>query len=169
MTTIYFWIIVSVVAWAWLGCIAGMLIEGLTNQRWRGLPLWLGTVAGAVFGFHGARELGQGYLLDFSVQSLLATTSLVTKILLVISLAVWLLITVSVCIEIVRIHRQKLDKGISLMPTPFEWIFLPLSFFSCAVYDKNHYAVGIFLMGICLHMLYMLCAGMTGFFIGRRK
>jgi len=163
-----FWTIVGAAAFAWVGCIVGMLIEGLADRRWRGLPMWLGTAAGGLLGVKVGRSVGQDYL-DFSIQSLLATTSLVTKILLVVSLAVWLLTTVSVCMEIVRIHRQKLDKGISLMPTPFEWIFLPLLFISCTIYDENNYGFGIFLLGIFLHLLYMLCAGMTGFFIGRRK
>jgi len=95
MQQLIFWTIVGATAWAWLGCIAGMFIDGLSDMRWRGLPLWLGAVAGAVLGFYGGRKLGQQYL-DFSVQTLWATTSLVTKILLVVSLAVWLMITVGV-------------------------------------------------------------------------
>jgi len=68
----------------------------------------------------------------------------------------------------VRIKRQKLNKGISLMPTPFEVILLPMVLISYA-YDRGGYGEGLFLLGICLHLLYILCAGITGFFLGRLK
>jgi|GEM_PF-2131464 len=157
---------VGAAALAWFGFLAGMCVEGLTNNRWRGLPMWLGAAAGAILGGYVGRNLGQQHL-DFSIPALLAT-SLVTKILLVISLMCWLMLTVGTCMEMVRIKHQKLDQGISLI-TPIEWVLIPLSSILFA-YDKGwKYGVSLFLLGICFHLLYMLCVCCTAIVLGRFK